>query len=40
MVLVCGFLKNMYILPLEKDPTSDYEGIKRINALEWLMGGG
>ncbi len=29
-----------YILTLDEDPTADYEGIKRINALEWLMGGG
>ena len=28
-----------YILTLDEDPTADYDGIKRINALKWLMGG-
>lgn len=27
-----------YILTLDDDPDADYEGIRRINALEWLMG--
>lgn len=27
-----------YILTLDEDPTADYHGIKRINALKWLMG--
>lgn len=27
-----------YILTLDEDPPADYNGIKRINALEWLMG--
>ena len=26
------------ILTLDEDPDADYEGIRRINALEWLMG--
>lgn len=29
-----------YILTLDEDPDADYEGIRRINALEWLMEGG
>ncbi len=27
-----------YILTLDNDPEADYEGIRRINALEWLAG--
>lgn len=27
-----------YILTLDEDPDADYNGIKRINALKWLMG--
>ena len=27
-----------YILTLDDDPTADYDGIKRINALQWLVG--
>lgn len=27
-----------YILTLDEDPEADYEGIRRVNALEWLMG--
>lgn len=27
-----------YILTLDEDPMADYDGIKRINALEWLVG--
>lgn len=27
-----------YILTLDDDPVADYDGIKRINALKWLMG--
>ena len=27
-----------YILTLDDDPDADYEGIRRINALEWLVG--
>lgn len=27
-----------YILTLDDDPTADYDGIKRINALKWLVG--
>ena len=27
-----------YILTLDEDPTADYNGIKRVNALKWLMG--
>ena len=27
-----------YILTLDNDPEADYEGIRRINALEWLVG--
>lgn len=27
-----------YILTLDDDPSADYDGIKRINALKWLMG--
>lgn len=27
-----------YILTLDEDPTADYDGIKRINALKWLIG--
>ena len=27
-----------FILTLDEDPTADYDGIKRINALKWLMG--
>ena len=26
------------ILTLDDDPEADYEGIRRINALEWLVG--
>jgi predicted AAA+ superfamily ATPase len=26
------------ILTLDDDPEADYEGIRRINALDWLMG--
>lgn len=29
-----------YILTLDNDPEADYEGIRRINALEWLAGEG
>lgn len=28
-----------YILTLDNDPEADYEGIRRINALQWLVGG-
>ena len=28
-----------YILTLDEDPTADYEGISKIRALDWLMGG-
>jgi predicted AAA+ superfamily ATPase len=27
-----------FILTLDDDPTADYDGIKRINALDWLIG--
>lgn len=27
-----------YILTLDEDPTADYNGIKRLNALKWLLG--
>ena len=27
-----------YILILDDDPSADHDGIKRINALKWLMG--
>ena len=27
-----------WILTLDDDPEADYEGIRRINALDWLMG--
>lgn len=27
-----------FILTLDEDPEADYEGIRRVNALEWLMG--
>ena len=27
-----------FILTLDDDPTADYDGIKRVNALEWMMG--
>ena len=27
-----------FILTLDDDPTADYDGIKRGNALEWMMG--
>ncbi len=27
-----------YILTLDDDPSADYDGIKRINVLKWLMG--
>ncbi len=27
-----------YILTLDEDPVADYDGIKRINALKWMMG--
>ncbi len=27
-----------YILTLDEDPVADYDGIKRVNALKWLMG--
>ena len=27
-----------FILTLDEDPTADYNGIKRVNALKWLMG--
>lgn len=27
-----------YILTLDDDSSADYDGIKRINALKWLMG--
>lgn len=27
-----------YILTLDDDPEADYDGIRRINALDWLMG--
>ena len=26
------------ILTLDEDPEADYEGIRRVNALDWLMG--
>lgn len=26
-----------YILTLDEDPTADYNGIKRVNALKWMM---
>lgn len=26
------------LLTLDDDPDADYDGIKRINALEWMMG--
>ena len=26
-----------YILTLDEDPDADYDGIRRINALEWLL---
>lgn len=28
-----------FILTLDDDPTADYDGIKRVNALEWMMEG-
>lgn len=34
-------IKDQYpkiILTLDDDPTADYDGIKRVNALEWMMG--
>ena len=33
-------IKDQYpkiILTLDDDPTADYDGIKRVNALEWMM---
>lgn len=27
-----------YVLTLDEDPAADYDGIKRMNALEWLLG--
>lgn len=27
-----------YLLTLDEDPATDYDGIKRLNALDWLMG--
>ena len=27
-----------FILTLDEDPEADYEGIRRLNALDWLMG--
>ncbi|HCC88033.1 MAG TPA: ATPase, partial [Prevotella sp.] len=27
-----------FILTLDDDPTADYNGIKRVNALKWMMG--
>lgn len=27
-----------YILTLDEDPETDYDGIRRINALDWLIG--
>lgn len=27
-----------YILTLDEDPSADYDGIKRLNAIEWLLG--
>lgn len=27
-----------FILTLDEDPEADYEGIRRVNALDWLMG--
>ncbi len=27
-----------FILTLDEDPEADYEGIRRINALDWLLG--
>lgn len=27
-----------FLLTLDEDPEGDYEGIRRVNALEWLMG--
>ena len=27
-----------YILTLDDDPTADYNGIRRVNALKWMMG--
>lgn len=27
-----------YVLTLDDDPLSDYEGIRRMNVLEWLLG--
>ena len=29
--------KSDYILALDEDPDADYNGIKRINALQWMM---
>lgn len=29
-----------FILTLDEDPEADYEGIRRINALDWLIGKG
>jgi hypothetical protein len=29
--------KSDYILTLDEDPDADYNGIKRINALQWMM---
>ena len=26
------------ILTLDEDPEADYEGIRRVNVLDWLMG--
>ena len=35
--MVCP--KTLYVsLTLDEDPTADYNGIKRINALRWLIG--
>ena len=28
-----------YLLTLDGDPAADFDGIKKMNALEWLLGG-
>ena len=34
---VLKFWYTLYILTLDEDPDADYDGIKRINALQWMV---
>ena len=32
------YILHSYLLILDEDPVADYNGIKRMNALKWMMG--